>query len=192
VKSLVLTIIGLDRPGLVERLSHTIAAHEASWQESRMSRLAGRFAGILRVQVPDPRLDSLEVALLGLEAEGLRVLVERSGDEGPVHEHRALLLELVGQDRPGIIRDVSEALAAREVNVIELESTCSSAPMAGEMLFTARARLSSPGGVSLDDLRETLEKIAHDLMVDLTLDEEPESSSTPLTSKRSGRVRRDG
>jgi len=138
----------------------------------------------------DSRVEGLEAALLGLESEGLRVVVERSGDDAPGAGQRALLLELVGQDRPGIIRDISEALAARDVNVVELESACNSAPMAGEMLFTARARLWSPSGLSLDDLRETLEKIAHDLMVDLTLDEASDAADAVPT--RGGRGRGDG
>jgi glycine cleavage system regulatory protein len=77
----------------------------------------------------------------------------------------------VGQDRPGIIRDLSRALAARRVNVEELLTSCSSAPMSGEVLFEAKADLRIPQDVSLDELRETLETIATELMVDLTLDD---------------------
>jgi glycine cleavage system regulatory protein len=50
--SLVLTVIGADRPGLVETLAQTIAEHGASWLESRMAHLAGHFVGLLRVSVP--------------------------------------------------------------------------------------------------------------------------------------------
>jgi glycine cleavage system regulatory protein len=168
--SLVLTVIGPDRPGLVEALAHTIASHEANWLESRMAHLAGQFAGLLRVAVAPERADALARALG--ELEGLRVAVQATEQESP-GAARALTLELLGQDRPGIVRDVSRALASRGVNVEELETSCASAPMSGEVLFRARARLRLPADVGAEELRAALEKIAHELMVELAL-EEPE------------------
>jgi len=170
--SLVLTVIGTDQPGLVEALSEVVAEHGGSWQGSRMARLAGQFAGILEVRVAADRAAALEEALGELGPRGLRVVVEdASRVEVDVQLHHELRLELVGQDRPGIIREISSALAAIQVNVVELETECSSAPMSGELLFNARARLHHPRSRPVDELRETLEKIAGDLMVDISLDE---------------------
>ena len=171
--SLVLTVIGQDQPGLVEALSNTVASHGGSWENSRMARLAGYFAGILEVRVPAERSAELFKALHGLERRGLKVQVEDSPQQaaGPASSAPALELQLVGQDRPGIVREVSAALASAGVNVLELETECRSAPMSGEMLFHARASLEQPIATPLEGLRETLEKIAADLMVDLSLDE---------------------
>ena len=170
--SLVLTVIGTDQPGLVEALSQTVAAHGGSWEASRMARLAGQFAGILEVRVPRDASAALVGALQALESRGLRVVVEDAGEAASEPgAYRVLRLELVGQDRPGIIRDVSTALAAVSVNVVELSTGCTSAPMSGEMLFNASALLHHPEAGSVDELRETLEKIAADLMVDIHLDE---------------------
>ena len=169
--TLVLTVIGPDRPGLVDALSSAVAAHGANWLESRMAHLGGHFAGLLRVSVPDAQSAALRRALAALEREGLRVLVEAGDTQEPDPSARALALELVGLDRPGIIREVSRALAARGVNVEELETCCESAPMSGETLFRARARLRAPAGASVEELRSTLEKIAGELMVDLSLDD---------------------
>lgn len=169
--SLVLTVIGPDRPGLVEALSRTVAAHGGSWEASRMARLAGQFAGILEVRVPEDRTAGLFEALHGLQVHGLRVLVEESSIPVEVVEQRTLRLELIGQDRPGIMRHVSSALAAAGVNVVELSTGCSSAPMSGEMLFNATALLQHPLGRSVDELRDALERIAEDLMVDIQLAE---------------------
>lgn len=169
--SLVLTVIGPDRPGLVDVLSRTIAAHGANWLESRMARLGGHFAGLLRVSVSEAQSESLRQALRALESEGLRVLALASDATEPNPDDRLLALELVGLDRPGIIREVSRALALRGVNVEELETCCESAPMSGEALFRARAHLRAPAGTSLEELRTTLEKIAGELMVDLSLDD---------------------
>ena len=165
--SLVLTIIGPDRPGLVEALSRTVADHGANWLESRMAHLSGQFAGIVRVSVAAERAEALGSALRSLES--LRVHVE-TATGAPDRDAPALLLELLGQDRPGIVREVSHALAARGVNVEELETECSSAPMSGETLFRARARLRLPPEVAEDELRQLLEKLADELMVDVALD----------------------
>jgi len=167
--SLVLTIIGEDKPGLVELLSQTVAAHEGNWLESRMSRMAGRFAGILRASVPSEKADVLSEALAALEAHGLRVVVERSAVEDSAATYRRISLELIGADRAGIIRDISRALALRAVNVDELHTECTSAPMSGEILFNARAKLRVPLDTVIEELHEALEEIANDLMVDISL-----------------------
>jgi glycine cleavage system regulatory protein len=173
--SLVLTLIGEDRPGLVGLLSQAVADHDGNWLESRMSRLAGRFAGILRASVPEANADALVAALRALESHGLRVVVERSMHSDAESEFRRIPLELVGSDRPGIVREISQALASRNINVEELLTECSSAPMSGEILFTAKASLRIPQGAPLDELNDALEEIADDLMVELTLGEQSDT-----------------
>lgn len=167
--SLVLTVIGDDRPGLVETLARTVAEHGGNWVESRMSRLGGKFAGILLVDVIAERREGLIHALQSLGTHGLRVLVEAS-EKHAARDLKPVRLELLGQDRPGIVRDVSRALAQRGVNVERLSTECVSAPMSGEILFKATAELLLPAGTKLEDLREGLETIANELMVDVTLE----------------------
>ena len=168
--SLVLTVIGDDKPGIVERVSNEILAAGANWEESRMARLSGKFAGLLRVSVDVERAETLAARLMTLRDAGLTVVVERSGglQEGAF---RTLRLELIGNDHPGIIRDISRALAEHRVNIEELETDITSAPMSGENLFRARAQLSVPSTVTLEALRMRLEALAGELMVDLTLDD---------------------
>jgi glycine cleavage system regulatory protein len=170
MESLVVTVIGKDRPGLVESVSAVVDSHGGSWVESRMSRLAGEFAGILRVSVPSEHADALSEALEGLRSGGLRVVVERGFDE-PIEDGRVILLALVGSDRPGIVHKISEALAARGVNVDELNTECEGAPWSGGTLFKAMARLRAPLTLDLEQLRESLEAIAGDLMVDISMGE---------------------
>jgi glycine cleavage system regulatory protein len=169
--SLVLSVIGPDRPGLVEALAETIAEYGANWLESRMSHLDGWFAGLLRVNIPEARAAELTRALDELGSRGLRVTVQLPEPTSAAVETRGLRLELVGQDHPGIIRQLSHALAERRVNVDELDTNVTSAPMSGEPLFCARASLRVPSSVPLEELRETLEKIANEMMVDLSLDD---------------------
>ena len=170
-QSLVLTLIGSDRPGLVEALSQTVADHSANWLESRLARLAGRFAGVLRVDVPDGNAEQLVTALEALASHGLKVVVEVSAEDEPSGEFRPMRLDLVGNDRPGIIHEISQALARRGVNVDELHTECRSAPMSGDMLFHANADLGVPPGLAVETLRDELERIAQDLIVDIQLGE---------------------
>jgi glycine cleavage system regulatory protein len=170
MESLVVTVIGKDRPGLVESVSAAVEKHGGSWVESRMSRLAGEFAGILRVSVPAASVDALSEALEALRSDGLRVAIER-GVEEAVEEGHVIVLELIGSDRPGIVHKISEALAARGVNVDELNTECEGAPWSGDTLFKAMARLRAPRTLDLDQLRESLEAIAGDLMVDISIGE---------------------
>ena len=175
--TLVMTVIGADRPGLVQLVAARVADHGGNWLESRMCHLGGQFAGILRVEVPKELSDELVRALRGLEAEGLTVIIHAEGVVvGPVRSTGSgqasgsvATLELVGQDRPGILRSVSGVLAAHGVNVEELASERVSAPMGGGTLFQARATVLVPAGKNLAAVRTDLEKIAADLMVDLKL-----------------------
>jgi glycine cleavage system regulatory protein len=162
-----MTVIGADRPGLVQLVAARVADHGGNWLESRMCRLGGQFAGILRVEVDAGRVDELVGALHRLEEHKLRVIVHAESGTAVKAAGTLALLEVVGQDRPGILRTVSGVLAAHGVNVEELASERVSAPMGGGTLFQAKATVLVPTTVSLAAVRADLEKIATDLMVDL-------------------------
>ena len=169
--TLVLTVIGNDTSGLVDALADPIARHGGSWDRSHMARLAGQFAGIVVVSVPDDNVTALQASHDGLNEQGLldvQVAIASSSTED-VPTENVLRLELIGQDRPGIISEISAALATRNVSILELETNTLSAPMSGEPLFEAKATLRVPNELPLDQLRETLEDIANELMVDLDL-----------------------
>ena len=168
--SLVLTILGDDRPGIVEQLSERIMATGANWEESRMARLAGKFAGLLRLSVDEDRADALAATLRQLDTGGLRVVVERSGEPAAAGA-RVIHLEVLGHDHPGIIRDIARVLAEHQVNIEDLETDVSSAPMSGDMLFRARASLRVPATVTVERLRGILEALAGEIMVDVALGE---------------------
>lgn len=166
--SLVLTCIGPDKPGLVESLSKTVAAHDANWEKSRMAHLAGQFAGILQITVSQEQATPLIQALRDLDNHGLQITVQRS--EGRQESFRSFRLELTGNDQPGIVREVSRVLASRGVNVEELRTECVSAAMSGGTLFQATAQIGVSEDIDVDELREELEKLSHEIMVDITLD----------------------
>ena len=163
---LVMTVIGKDRVGLVESIARLVADHGGNWLESRMCRLGGEFAGILRIHVPAEQRAALEQAFQQLK--DLSVVV-RADDAGQTAgEARLAALEVVGPDRPGIVREITAALAAQKVNVEELATECASAPMSGEPLFQARAKLRLPAGVAVSALRQSVEKAVPGLTVEVS------------------------
>jgi len=166
---LVLTVIGSDRPGLVELVSRIVASHGGNWLESRMSRLGGEFAGIIRVEISASSEAALARDLASLASQGLTV-VSHSGGAEPPPARRFAALDLVGHDRPGIVRDISQALARAGANVEELTTSCESAPMSGEPLFKAAVKIGLPEGCDLSNIRRELEQIASNLLVDISLE----------------------
>lgn len=166
---LVLTLIGPDRPGLVEAVAEVVAAHGGNWLESRMAHLAGKFAGILRIEVSADKAAALQAALAALDSRGLKVVGEPAAGTGEAASGRTLDLELVGLDRPGIVREISQLLANSGANVEELSTDRTSAPMSGEMLFQAKARVRLPSDADLAHLRVALERLASDLMIEVRL-----------------------
>jgi glycine cleavage system regulatory protein len=167
---LVMTIISPDRTGLVETVARAVAEHGGNWLESRMCRLGGEFAGILRIEIPEPKKPALLAALQKLQANGLQIIV-RDDSAVPPAAGKQTRLEIIGADRPGIVREITSALARAGVNVEEFSSEVSSAPMSGETLFKASARLQLPVHCDLMTLRKDLEKIAADLLVDVSFAE---------------------
>lgn len=169
--SLVLTVLGPDRPGLVESLARVVAEHGGNWLESRMAHLAGQFAGILRVEVEAAHAEALAQALRDLATTGLESIVHPDVTVVPRDRTPLVKLDLVGQDRPGIVREISRVLAAQGVNVEELQTECVAAAESGQSLFRATARLRLPPGANEAALRTALEAVAADLMVDIELAE---------------------
>jgi glycine cleavage system regulatory protein len=162
--SLILTVVGADRPGLVRALSEAVAARGGSWLESRMARLAGQFAGIVLVDAPESLLDDLRA----LENQGLRIVVQ-SGSPGAaaIEAEPLLALEVVGNDRPGIVRDIAQILAESEVNIEELTTGVASGSFSGETLFRVTALVRAPNAAAVDAMRIGLEQLGNELMVDI-------------------------
>jgi glycine cleavage system regulatory protein len=167
--TLVMTLIGPDRTGLVEAVAGIVAGHGGNWLESRMCRLGGEFAGILRVEVPADKKSALLDAVQKIS--GLRVIVGAGEPVASPKNARESRIEIIGQDRPGIVREISAALARAGVNVEEFTSDVTSGAMSGEQMFTAWGRVQLPEGCDAAALKRELEKIAADLFVEVSFGE---------------------
>ncbi|MEO0793700.1 MAG: ACT domain-containing protein [Verrucomicrobiota bacterium] len=163
--SLILTLSGVDRPGLVQELAKVVADNGGNWEQSRMAHLADRFVGLLEVMVAEDKVDPLCAALRNLPDLFLTMHVDRPA----IEDHRGVFsLELLGSDQPGIVQKITQALANAHVNIEEITTSTEAAPDSGAPLFRARMRLT--GGGDQDEIRQELEAIAHDLMVEIKVE----------------------
>lgn len=162
--SFLLSSVGTDRSGLVDSVADVVARHQGSWQESHIVRLAGQFAGVLRITCPSDQEFTLKAHRNDLTELEMNDSAE---DETRDHHGASLTFEIVGHDQPGIIRRISSILAARKVNVEELETSLESAPMAEHLLYHTEARIRLPEGLKSSELITALEKLGPDLTVDL-------------------------
>jgi len=165
----ILTAVGSDRPGLTQLLADAVFDTGGNWLESQLSHLGGMFVGSVLVEVESDGIPALEAAIRAIDPKGLGVTLVAAGeDSGPGGQE--LTLELVGQDRPGIVREVTSVLARLGVNIEDLATATEHGSWSGEPLFRAEARLTVPPGTSADQVREALEAISGELMVDFSFD----------------------
>lgn len=169
--SLVVTAIGADRPGIVSLLSERAQGFGANWAGSRMANLAGQFAGMVHFEVPAKNAEPLAQALRALETSGLRVVIATSRTPPPPAGRRSVKLELTGLDRPGIVRDLSRALAGHGVSIDELHTEIVDGAEKAEHLFKVNALLVVPESLSNETLRDALAELAREMMVDIALGE---------------------
>ena len=161
---LVLSVMADDRPGVVEQLAATVADCQGNWLESALSRLGGKFAGIVLVDVPDEKQTSLESALATLRDKGIRVALDVAGAQTVSGE--TVTFEVIGNDRRGIVGEISHVLAKHGVSVDELYTSTERAPMSGELLFRTTANVVLPADMTSDAIQQILEELSDDLMVE--------------------------
>jgi glycine cleavage system regulatory protein len=164
---LVLSVVGDDRAGLVNALADAVAAHGGNWERSELTELAGAFAGIVLVSVADDRAEELTRALRDLD--GLLRVTAHSGAVHPAPAGRVLTFTVLGNDRPGIVRDVTSAVSAHALSIDGFTSRTLDAPMAGGTLFEASVTVRIPEHADAAPIVAALERLADEIQVDLTL-----------------------
>ncbi len=167
-ESLVITFVGIDRPGIVQDLTTMVHDQQGNWLESKMSRMAGKFAGIALIEISPERLEKLKDELQ--KVSDLSVIVETTGAQDNDAGSLGYQLNIVGLDRQGILQEVTNELSQNNINVIDLETHVSSAPMSGDKMFHADASVLVPSSVDLIDLHKRLDAVADKLSVDILLE----------------------
>lgn len=167
MRRLVLTVIGDDRAGLVASLSEVVAAHDGNWERSQLAELAGKFAGIVVVTVAPEQASALTQALRSLE--GMLDVGAYEGSAPAIPTYDVVAIDLLGNDRPGIVREVSAVLAGHNLSIETMETLTREAPMAGGHLFEAHIVVRVPTGEDRAALRADLERLTAELLVDISV-----------------------
>ena len=167
ITRIVLSVTGSDRPGLTSALSEAVLAAGGNWKEGHLSRLGGLYVGSVLVELEPGNVAKLVDQVQAIDAAGLNVVINPAG-AAPQDNRSRLLFELVGQDRPGIIKQVTAILADMGANIESLSSGEASAAWSGEHLFRAEVSVTLPKNVSPEDVQEALEAISSEIMVDFT------------------------
>ena len=166
---LVLTVVGADRAGLVAAVADVVGAHGGNWENSQLAELSGAFAGIIEVSVPPERLEELREALAGLDGM-LTVTAHASDTTRDTADPRLFAFRVLGNDHPGIVREISSALNAQGLSIERMSSETYDAAMAGGRLFEALIAVRVPASVDVDDIQRALEELAAEIQVDVTLE----------------------
>jgi glycine cleavage system regulatory protein len=166
--TLILTVAGADRPGLVSAVADLTGAYGCNWENSSLAELAGTFAGVIQLTVADDRVDELRDALRGLDGM-LAVTVSTGSDATSAPEERRVSVTVLGDDRPGIVREVAGVLSAHALSIRSMITETRDAAMAGGRLFESSVTASAPASADLDALRADIEKLTHDLQVDISI-----------------------
>jgi methionyl-tRNA formyltransferase len=169
--SLAVTVMGPDRPGIVNLLSDRARRFGANWTASRMANLAGEFAGMVQLEVSPANVAGLTVALRDLESTGLKVAVSQSAADTTAPAGLQIMrLDLTGDDQVGIVSKLAAMLAERNVSIEQLDTEVVRAgDVAGKPVFKVRATLRVPRSVAMQDLRVALDSLASELMLDVAL-----------------------
>lgn len=164
----VLTVTGSDRPGLTSELSEAVLAAKGNWKEGHLSRLGGLYVGSVLVEIDPAQQSTLEQAIGKIDG-GLEVRLSKAESDDDTGGS-LLLFELVGQDRPGIINEVSKVLAGLGANIESLSSGEEMGAWGGEHLFRAEVLAILPEGVSPEQGQAALEEISSEIMVDFSFE----------------------
>lgn len=167
---IVLTLVGADRAGLVAAVADVVSAHDGNWEASQLAELGGTFAGVVQVQVPDSQRDALLTALH--ELDGLLAIATHPADDVPASlpaPEQSLTISVLGNDRPGIVREISTTLSAHGVSIDRLSTLVRDAAMSGGTLFDASVSARVAADADVDALRGALEELAGEIQVDITI-----------------------
>ena len=170
---LVVSVVGPDRHGIVSLLADRAQRYGANWAASRLTRLAGEFAGTVHFEVPREHADALSDALRQLASSGLQVVIARSDAATVPDTLRPVELELVGEDRVGIVSSLTKMLAERGVSIENIHTEVNRSGVSGKQTFKINAHLLVPAALAIDTLRRDLSALASEMMLDIALGERP-------------------
>lgn len=165
----ILTFTSADRPGVVDSIATAVVDHGGNWEESRLAKLCGDFAGIARVSVPQERADSLRTALEDLESKAISVTA-RPANLAAAQACQAFTLRCDGADHEGITSRVTRFLAGQGINVEEMTTAVKPAPTTGTPFFTLVASIAVPESKNIEELDTELAELGASEGLDISVE----------------------
>ncbi len=164
---LVISVIGDDRPGIVEELSGIILETGCNIEDSRMSVLGSSFAVILLVSGHWDKVSKLETALAGLQREqGLAIMHKRTSARHAQGHLLPYLAEVIGLDHPGIVHELSGFFASRGINIEDMATSSQPAAHTGTPIFAVHITIGVPTQLHIATLREDFIDLCDHLNLD--------------------------
>ena len=167
MNSLIISAVGSDRPGIVSELSGAITSHGGNIKKSRMTRLGSDFTIIMLVTVDTKWKESLVVALQTIKE--LSITTKGTEPNTAVIAAENCQIFLSGADNEGIVKVLSKYLKEKSINIIEMDTHISQAPISGSPLFNLNASVSIPREVDGRDIQSDLSQISKELGVEIHL-----------------------
>ena len=168
MKSLIMTLIGEDKPGMVDSLAQAVAKHNGNWQGSRFAHMPGQFTGFVEVTVNPDTAEALVDEVNAIPDLSIQTVSVKTPQ--PAARNIAKF-SVMGNDKPGIVSEITSVLQQFNINIMTFDSECVSAPNWGNLMFKAEFSVALPDKVDVDDIQQALETIANDLVVDINFEE---------------------
>jgi glycine cleavage system transcriptional repressor len=170
-KNVVLTLTGHDKVGLVDYVTNLIVKHKGNVEASRMAHLGGEFAMLMLVTIPEKAEPALEKDFKELHREGYQVALVQTKDDSKKHAGwLPYQIEVAGADHQGIIHEVAHHLASQNINIENMDTSTSPAPMSGTPLFTMKGVVLVPPKLNFHDWSDALEEVCDKLNVNVKIE----------------------
>lgn len=168
---MVVTALGEDRPGIVRELSRAIAETGCNIEDSRMTVLGGEFAIMMMVSGRWNELAKLESAMPNAAKRiGLQIHLKRTESDEEAEQLLPYSVEVVSLDHPGIVTELANFFASREINIHEMSTSSYAAAHTGTPMFGVQMTIDVPAGVHIATLRDEFMDFCDQLNLDAIME----------------------
>lgn len=167
---LILTAIGPDQVGLVEKISEFISRHGCNIEDSKMAVFCGEFAVIVLISGDGNNLVKIGRDYRGIETEtGLAISIKTPSTRTPPGAFLPYKLTASCMDHPGIVYQISAVLSSLGINIESMETKTYAAPISGTPIFQLEADLAVPARTNINQLRARFAEIQREENIDIDL-----------------------
>jgi len=169
---LVISALGADRPGLVDKLSNIIYSQGLNIEDSRMTVLGGEFAILLLVAGEPSSLEALQTQSADIEQTlNMSLLMKPTTEAIPAGDTTRYAVEVTALDNPGIVHNITSFFSKRDLNIVNLQTERYSAPHTGSPMFALHMTVDISPGTNIEQLRDTFMDACDALNLDAELKE---------------------